>query len=545
LLLTFGLNQLLFGQNLSELQNILEEAQTTEEKISGNFDLGKALLPRDAESSAMHSGEAFKLASQIGANASAAKAAFQAAEAYTRMRNRAQERFWFNQSLIFAKRAGDSELVLRSASRLSALEGNSGSYQQAFQILDDTFDYLEDQASSTPSGSSEAALRRNFAQEQEIQQLKNQVRSLRREIRSLRAKAGEEGPEEESTFESDESDLEGDANLFIPGELMAFDTIPVPAGLSPELADEAERLSKIRSPEYKQLTKVALAQEAVVQEARANLGTGGFPLPMEEIQLLMVGATIVLVLLALVALILISRFRKFRKQIASKDRQIEEEKIRSEELLLQILPAELASDFSPNGKPYSKSYPEASILRCHFSNLDQLSMRLQPDQLVGEIDTCFRSFDLILSQYPELEKIKTSGGTYLCASGLTDKKTLPNDLIRAALEMQAFLDEHKEEKGRLGLPSIEARIGIHTGPVIAGVVGMNKFGFDLWGEAVDTALQVESRGRTGQVNISESTYGMVRYRFDCSFQGRVNSREKGSLDTYSVQGEKTAELQKA
>jgi len=490
----------------------------------------------------MHSAEAFKLASQIGANASAATAAFQAAEAYTRMRNRAQQRFWFNQSLIFAKRAGASELVLRSASRLSALEGNNGSYQQAFQILDDTFDYLENQTSSTSSGSGEAALRRNFAQEQEIQQLKSQISRLKRQVRSLRADAGDEDPENN---ESDVSDLEGDANMFLPDELMAFDTIPVPAGLSPELTDEAKRLSKVRSQEYKQRTKVALAQEAVVQEARANLGTSGLPLPIEQIQFLMVGATVVLVILALVALILISRFRKFRKQLASKDRQIEEEKIRSEEWLRQILPAELAADFSPNGKTYSKSYPEASILRCHFSNLDQLSARLKPDQLVVEIDTCFRSFDLILSQYPQLEKIKTSGGTYLCASGLSDQKTLPNDLIRAGLEMQSFLDEHKEEKSRLGLPSVEARVGIHTGPVVAGVVGMNKFGFDLWGEAVDTAAQVESRGRTGRVNISESTYSMVRYRFDCSFQGTVNSREKGSLDTYSVQGEKTTELQSA
>jgi class 3 adenylate cyclase len=126
----------------------------------------------------------------------------------------------------------------------------------------------------------------------------------------------------------------------------------------------------------------------------------------------------------------------------------------------------------------------------------------------------------------------------MCASGLVDRKTFPNNLIRAALEMQEFLTEQRQERVRLGKPYFEARIGLHTGPVVAGVVGVNKFAYDTWGDTVNIASRVESNGQVGRVNISESTFNLVKYKFECTYRGKVEAKNKGLLDMYFVERER-------
>jgi class 3 adenylate cyclase len=122
----------------------------------------------------------------------------------------------------------------------------------------------------------------------------------------------------------------------------------------------------------------------------------------------------------------------------------------------------------------------------------------------------------------------------MCASGLTNARTLPNDMIRAAMEMQAFLEKEKQRKMKLGQPYFEARIGIHTGTVVAGVVGLKKFVYDIWGDAVNIAARMEQNCEVGKVNISETTYQQVRYKFYCEYRGKVKAKNKGLIDMYYV-----------
>ncbi|MEK7257261.1 MAG: adenylate/guanylate cyclase domain-containing protein, partial [Bacteroidota bacterium] len=169
-----------------------------------------------------------------------------------------------------------------------------------------------------------------------------------------------------------------------------------------------------------------------------------------------------------------------------------------------------------------------------FKNFTQISERLSPEKLVEELNTCFRAFDHIVSQYNDIEKIKTIGDAYLCASGLVHHKTIPKNLVQAALEMQEFLDDHRQEKMKQGEPYFEARIGIHTGPVVAGVVGFKKFAYDIWGDTVNIAARMEENCEPGRVNISEATQGLVRYNFDCQSRGRFPVKNKGMMEMYYV-----------
>jgi class 3 adenylate cyclase len=208
---------------------------------------------------------------------------------------------------------------------------------------------------------------------------------------------------------------------------------------------------------------------------------------------------------------------------------------RSEELLLNILPAETAQELKYQGKTVARHYDNVTILFADIKGFTRLSEELPPDKLVDLLNTYFEAFDNIMAQYG-LEKIKTIGDAYLAVGRLPDGNTAsPQHVVRAALAMQEFAQKQIPKNEAQGTPPFAFRIGIHTGPVVAGVVGIKKFQYDIWGDTVNMAARMEQSGESGKVNISENTYRLISKDFVCVHRGKVAAKNKGEVDMYFVE----------
>ena len=216
--------------------------------------------------------------------------------------------------------------------------------------------------------------------------------------------------------------------------------------------------------------------------------------------------------------------------------RIKNAKKRSDELLLNILPEETAEELKETGTAKTKSFESVSVLFTDFKNFTIASEKLTPEELVAEINHCYSAFDRIVTKYG-IEKIKTIGDSYMCAGGLpVSNTTHPFDVVSAGLEMVKFIEDNKNERMAKDQPYFELRCGIHTGPVVAGIVGIKKFAYDIWGDTVNTASRMESSGGIGKVNISGTTYEIVKEKFTCVHRGKVEAKNKGSIDMYFVEG---------
>ncbi|MBK7406906.1 MAG: tetratricopeptide repeat protein [Saprospirales bacterium] len=248
------------------------------------------------------------------------------------------------------------------------------------------------------------------------------------------------------------------------------------------------------------------------------------------------GGTFALILLAF---LLYNRYRlktRANRELAEKNQIIETERERSENLLLNILPEATATELKMHGKAEAKQYESVTVLFTDFKSFTQIAEKMPPEYLVAELDECFREFDRITERYG-VEKIKTIGDAYMCAGGLPlPNPTHPVDVVHVALDMLTFMEAHAAKRKAEGRPVFEIRIGIHTGPVVAGIVGSRKFAYDIWGDTVNIASRMESSGQPGRVNISERTFVLVKDHFHCTPRGKVQAKNKGEMDMYFVEG---------
>ncbi|MCZ8347587.1 MAG: adenylate/guanylate cyclase domain-containing protein [Leptospiraceae bacterium] len=252
---------------------------------------------------------------------------------------------------------------------------------------------------------------------------------------------------------------------------------------------------------------------------------------------------IILVILAQ-ALLKISSYISFvnngiqrSKAIEKKSRNtIAKEKAISEKLLQNILPKEIADELTKTGSSIPKSYKSVTVMFTDFSGFTKIVNELEAEKLVEELDKCFSYFDSVTKKY-KLEKIKTIGDSYMICAGIPiENKTHPVDSILAAMEIQSFMNQMKEIKQAQNIPYWELRLGVNTGPLIAGVIGEMKFSYDVFGDTVNTASRMESTGIVGKINISKNTYKFVHEFFDCEYRGKLPAKNKGLIDMYFVNG---------
>ena len=224
-------------------------------------------------------------------------------------------------------------------------------------------------------------------------------------------------------------------------------------------------------------------------------------------------------------------------KVALRTSQLQQEKDKSDKLLLNILPMSIAEELKENGKAGAKKHDNVTVLFTDFVNFTKICEELEPEVLVRELDECFRLFDEITYKY-NLEKIKTIGDAYLCACGVPSP--IPDHAektLMAAKEILEAINIFNAQNLQKSLPEFKIRIGVHTGPLISGVVGTRKFAYDIWGDTVNIAARMEQNSETGKINVSQVTYELVQDKFEFVHRGKVKAKNKNEIDMYFLNTE--------
>lgn len=217
---------------------------------------------------------------------------------------------------------------------------------------------------------------------------------------------------------------------------------------------------------------------------------------------------------------------------------ISAERDRSEGLLLNILPKETAQELKEKGRVKAQRFDAVTVLFTDFQGFTKHAESLDPEKLIKSLDHYFGYFDSLMDKYG-LEKIKTVGDAYMCASGLPfPSEDHAHRMVKAAMDMLEFVEASKADPTADHI-KFDVRIGINSGPVIAGIVGTKKFAYDIWGDTVNIASRMESASEVGKINIAENTYELIKDEFECVFRGKMEVKNRGKLNMYYVLGKKT------
>jgi len=252
-------------------------------------------------------------------------------------------------------------------------------------------------------------------------------------------------------------------------------------------------------------------------------------------------AYILYVLIFLFAVFVFLRYRTWRflkkkeeldELVQKRTAEILREKEKSEQLIANLLPKSTADELKQTGKASSQKFSMVTVLFSDIQGFTKIAEQMNPEALIDQLDSFFFHFDSVIEKY-NIEKIKTIGDAYMCAGGLPNKNiTNPVEVVLAALEMVQYMENLKATNSNIW----DLRIGIHTGSVIAGVVGHKKLSYDIWGDTVNTASRMESSGEAGKINISGQTYELVKDFFICEYRGKMPVKYKGEIDMYFVKG---------
>jgi class 3 adenylate cyclase/Tfp pilus assembly protein PilF len=290
--------------------------------------------------------------------------------------------------------------------------------------------------------------------------------------------------------------LQGDypkANLYLDSTILIIDSL---------------------SRQERALQTLRLNQRIELEESRTSMARAETE---NERKTSLLYGTLAVLLLALGAIIII--FRQKQKTDSARKR--------SDELLLNILPVGVATELKNTGKAVSRKFPQATVLFSDFKNFTNYAENLGPEELVHILDDYFRAFDQVVEEFG-LEKIKTIGDAYMCVCGLPNPDPdHAEKAVQAAFRMQEIV-----EQSTYGW---QLRIGIHSGPIVAGIVGIKKFAYDIWGDTVNIAARMEQNSEPGKINISKASCELVKDKFTCIYRGKLEAKNKGSMEMYFVE----------
>ena len=231
---------------------------------------------------------------------------------------------------------------------------------------------------------------------------------------------------------------------------------------------------------------------------------------------------------------LIVNNRELEQKVRERTKKIEEQKEIADKLLMNVLPKEIAEELKEHGRSLPQFYEKVTVLFADLVGFTKIAEKMTPEELVQELDDCFQAFDEILERN-HMEKIKTIGDGYMGAGGLPiQNDTNPIDAVKAGLEILTYMNKQNEKRMLQRKRTWQVRIGIHTGELVAGVIGKNKFAYDIWGDTVNLASRMESSGESDKVNISGLTYELVKDNFECIHRGKIQAKSKGDVDMYFV-----------
>jgi class 3 adenylate cyclase len=275
-----------------------------------------------------------------------------------------------------------------------------------------------------------------------------------------------------------------------------------------------------------------------ILSVNSSANTHGAPEITLAISTMVIGLIILLIIEIAIYKLLELKFKRRQQVLEQIINKKNEDLVRinekTEALLANVLPKNTADELMAKGKATKTKYNFVTVLFSDIQGFTQIAEEMNPEVLIDELDKFFFHFDSVVEKY-RIEKIKTIGDAYMCAGGIPEKnRTNPVEVILAALEMQEYMKNLKEASFVQGIKFWDIRIGIHTGTVIAGVVGHKKLSYDIWGDTVNIASRMESSGEAGKINISGATFEFVKDFFICEYRGKMPVKYKGELDMYFV-----------
>ncbi len=515
------------AQSVAELESKFNRSTSKNDRMNYAYQIAEKSMTTNAKKASDYAVRANQLAVEIGDKRKEADAAVMAADAELRLRNYKEAAGRFNRAWNTARNYGFRDLVLNSAEKLQDIASKQNDLKEALKWSTETVKYLKESGDGVRGGGDA------------VRKLENQLAAAESDNRNLREQLSSATGQKqllENTYQTHIKEVEQKSQSVLTEK----DAVLTQVSKEKLLADSIARTSSLKlknlTEEQMISTIVKADQEKEIQAQKAQLA--GAELLREQSDNIRNILALLVVFVLLLAGIFYARFlskKRMANQLSQKNSIIQEEQKRSDALLLNILPPAIAEELKSRNKVAARKYDQATVMFIDFKGFTNVAERLSPERLVEELDLCFSNFDQIISKY-KIEKIKTVGDAYICASGLSDMNASPSDMVKAALEIQDFLLGLKAERLSQGLPHFDARVGIHTGPVVAGVVGAKKFAYDIWGDTVNTAARLEEECDPGRVNVSEASYWLAKYEFEWQHRGKIAAKNKGMMDMYYVTG---------